>query len=87
MGNDKDEYEGMTRLPTQDDDDTPDMIASPMDRSDRSQPPRLPQARQRTDGLRGRTLCLFTASNPIRLALDRLLRFPFVQSGVLLTAG
>lgn len=80
MGNEKDEYEGMTRLPTGDDDDeVPERADSPDEPPDRAPPPPRdprPPPPAGDDHLRGRTLCMFSASNPIRIAMHRLLHFP-----------
>lgn len=77
IASEKDDYAGMTRLPTRDEDATP--VESPIEQP---KPPDLDYESPRShvplprqEGLRGRTLCMFTAGNPIRVACDRVLRF------------
>ena len=69
---------GMTRLPDHEEDedikDAYEMYG--IEPEPLPIPPLRPDAKPPELGLRGRTLCLFTKDNPVRKALDALLRFP-----------
>lgn len=86
MGSEKSGYEGISRLPTRDEDSSTsaDSPISPYtSRPDDGEPPQpppppRPYAAPPTAALRGRTLGIFSAHNPVRVLMDRILRFPCV---------
>lgn len=81
MGNEKekDGYEGLTRLSTNEEnvDSLLEMSSAPSTPPDppTPPPPLPPPPLPVAAGLRGRTLGIFSATNPVRVAMNRLLLF------------
>lgn len=81
MGTEKEKgYEGLTRLSTNDEGaesplEMSSALSTPPD-PPTPPPPLPPPMAPGPGGLRGRTLGVFSATNPVRVAMDRLLLFP-----------
>jgi hypothetical protein len=75
---DKGAYENLTRIPTLDEESPISDSQHQLPLHDTPSPPLRMHTSTLTVGLRGRTLGLFTARNPLRRAMNRVLRFSYV---------
>jgi hypothetical protein len=76
MGTEKEGYEGLTRLPTNDERAESPLEMSSAPSTPPDPPPPLPPPPPVPGRLRGRTLGVFSASNPLRRAMNRVVLFP-----------